>query len=309
MKRDATEDPDGARRSLARGPRLPPLHDLLAFEAAARHLSFLRASEELHVTQSAVSHRIKSLEEALDVRLFIRVNRNIALTSFGERYLADVRDALARLAQATARIHEDTHERLRIAAAPALGAKWLITRLAEFQRAHPRVELAVTSSPDIDPVRSGKVDVAIRYGDDDAEGLVAVPLLRETLFPVAAPRFIDAHRIRQPGDLARVPLLRHPLLSWQRWFRAAGLDCDEPRSTPLFEDAMLMYEAVAAEQGVALTLKTVYDGFAESRRLARPFDIAVWDRSYTAVYAANAVSNPVVPVFIDWLREEAMRGQ
>lgn len=104
-------------------PRLPPLHDLSAFEAAARHLSFLKASEELHVTQSAVSHRIRSLEAFLGVALFIRVHRNIALTSHGERYLAEVREALTRLAQATARLRHDTRASLRLSVAPALGAR------------------------------------------------------------------------------------------------------------------------------------------------------------------------------------------
>ena len=114
--------------------RLPPLHDLIAFEAAARHVSFLRASEELHVTQSAVSHRIRSLEDLLGVPLFIRINRNIALTSFGERYVADVREILARLETATQRLKNDTRERLRISAAPALGARWLgLTTIQLFE--------------------------------------------------------------------------------------------------------------------------------------------------------------------------------
>ena len=114
--------------------RLPPLHDLIAFEAAARHVSFLRASEELHVTQSAVSNRIRSLEGLLGVPLFIPINRNIALTSFGERYVADVREILARLETATQRLKNDTRERLRISAAPALGARWLgLTTIQLFE--------------------------------------------------------------------------------------------------------------------------------------------------------------------------------
>ena len=151
--------------------RLPSLHELAAFEAAARLASFLKAAEELHVTQSAVSHRIKSLEEFLGVPLFIRINRNIALTSFGERYLADVRDALTQLDTATARLKGDSRARLRISAAPALGAKWLVGRLAGFQRAHPEIELAVSSSYDLELIRRGEVDIGIRYGAEHAGGL------------------------------------------------------------------------------------------------------------------------------------------
>ena len=133
--------------------RLPALHDLAAFEAAARLASFLKAAEELHVTQSAVSHRIKSLEEFVGVPLFIRINRNIALTSFGERYLPDVRAVLTQLDTATARLKGERRTRLRISAAPALGAKWLVGRLAGFQRAHPEIELAVSSAYDLELLR------------------------------------------------------------------------------------------------------------------------------------------------------------
>ena len=166
--------------------RLPPPHDLLAFEAAARHMSFLKASDELHVTQSAVSHRIKSLEEFLGVALFIRINRNIALTSFGERYLAEVKSALAALDAATANLKGSTRVRLRISAAPALGAKWLVARLAGFQRVHPQIELAVSSSYDLELIKRGEAGIGIRYGAEDALGLSTINLFEETLFPIAS---------------------------------------------------------------------------------------------------------------------------
>lgn len=196
-------------------PKLPPLHDLSAFEAAARLMSFLKASEEPHLTQSAVIHRIKSLEEFLGVPLFIRINRSIALTSFGECYLAAVRDILAQLGAATARLKRSTRSRLRIAAAPALGAKWLVTR-------------------------------------------------------------------------------------------AAGLDCGEPAAGPLFEDAMLMYEAAIAGHGVALTLKTLFDADAAGGQLARPFAPAVWDNAYNIILSPHALHKPEVSTFTDWLRQEAL---
>ena len=199
--------------------RLPPLHDLLAFEAAARHMSFLKASDELHVTQSAVSHRIKSLEEFLGVALFIRVNRNIALTSFGERYLAEVKSALAVLDAATTNLKGSTRARLRISAASALGAKWLVACLAGFQCAHPEVELAVSSSYDL--------------------------------------------------------------------------------------ELLLMYEAATAGQGVALTLKTLFEGYGANGILVKPYALEIWDCAYTIVLAPEAVHKPAVTLFTDWLRAEA----
>ena len=289
-----------------RPSRLPPLHDLSAFEAAARLMSFLKASEELHLTQSAVSHRIKSLEEFLGVPLFIRINRNIALTSFGERYLADVRDILAQLGAATARLKGGTRSRLRISAAPALGAKWLVTRLAGFQRAHPEIDLAISSSYDLDLIRRGEADIGIRYGAEQSSGLTTIRLFEETLFPVASPAYIAAiGGLRRPADLAGAALLRHPMLHWQPWLRAAGLDWSEPAAGPLFEDAVLMHEAAIACQGVALTLKTLFDAYSAGGQLVRPFALEVWDNAYHVILSPLALQKPEVTTFTDWLRQEA----
>ena len=280
---------------------------MTAFEAAARHLSFLKASDELHVTQSAISHRIKSLEEFLGVPLFIRINRNIALTSFGERYLADVRSALGALESATARLKNDTRERLRISAAPALGAKWLVARLAGFQRAHPEIELAVSSSYDLELIKRGEADIGIRYGAEDALGLSTIKLHEETLFPVASAAYVASlGGLQRPADLHKATLLRHPLLPWQPWFKAAGLDWPEPASGALYEDAMLMYEAAAAGQGVALTLKTLFEGY--HTQLVQPFALEVWDRAYTIVLAPEAVQKPAVKLLTDWLQQEARKS-
>jgi LysR family glycine cleavage system transcriptional activator len=286
--------------------RLPPLHDLLAFEAAARHQSFLKASEELHVTQSAVSHRIKSLEEFLGAALFIRINRNIALTSLGERYLADVKSALAGLDAATARLKSDPRERLRISAAPALGAKWLVGRLAGFQRAHPQVELAVSSSYDLELIKRGEADIGIRYGTEDALGLATIKLFEETLFPIASPAYVASlGGLSAPADLNKAVLLRHPMLRWVPWFRAAGLDWPEPETGAIYEDAMLMYEAAAAGHGVALTLKTLFEGYGATGQLVKPYALEVWDRAYTIVLAPEAAQKPAVKLFCEWLQAEA----
>ena len=286
-------------------PKLPPLHDLTAFEAAARHMSFLKASEELHVTQSAISHRIKALEELLGVTLFIRVNRNIALTSFGERYLADVREILDRLGSATARLAGDNRARLRISAAPALGARWLVARLALFQRAHPDIELVVSSSYEFELLRRGEADVGIRYGPEPENGLRSIRLFQETLFPVASAAYIAAiGGLACPRDLERAQLLRHPMLSWKRWFAAAGIERDEPGAGTLFEDATLMYEAAAAGQGVALGLKTLFED-AQHTRLVKPFELEAWDSAYNIVLSPAAQHKPEVATFCAWLRSAA----
>ena len=283
-------------------PKLPPLHDLTAFEAAARHMSFLKASDELNVTQSAISHRIKSLEHFLGVALFIRVNRHIALTSFGERYLADVRDVLERLGSATARVAGDLRVRLRISAAPALGARWLVSRLALFQRAHPHIELVISSSYDFELLRRGEADIGIRYGPEVQSGLQSIRLFEETLFPVASAAYIASiGGLASPRDLDRAQLLRHPLLSWKRWFAAAGIERNEPGVGILFEDATLMYEAAAAGQGVALGLKTLFED-TQQARLVKPFELEAWDSAYNIVLAPAAQHKPEVATFCEWLR-------
>ncbi|MDB5807489.1 MAG: transcriptional regulator [Betaproteobacteria bacterium] len=288
----------------ARMPRLPPLHDLIAFEAAARLASFLKASEELHLTQSAVSHRIKSLEEFLGLPLFIRINRNIALTSAGERYLADVRDTLARLEAATERVTGGERKTLRISVAPALGAKWLVGKLASFQRAHPEIDLAVSSSYDIEVIRRGEADLGIRYGSEDWGGLKALKLADETVFPIASPAYVESiGGLKEPADLRRATLLRHPLLFWKPWFEAAGLNWPEPVSGPSYEDAMMMYEAAAAGHGVALTPKTLFD--AQGTSLIQPFTLELPDRAYYIVLAPEAAEKPLTRLFTDWLLQAA----
>lgn len=286
--------------------RLPALHDLIAFDAAARHMSFLKASEELAITQSAVSHRIKSLEELLGVALFIRVNRNIALTTFGETYLAQVRDILARLASATGALAPARRRRLNVSAAPALGARWLVARLAGFQRAHPDVDLAVSSSYDLEVIRRGEVDVGIRYGAEDAPGLATHKLFQETLFPVASPAYLAGlGTLADPADLERATLLRHPQLSWQSWFGAAGVAPEPAPRGPLYEDAMLMYEAAIAGQGVALILATLYHSYRVAGSLVKPFDLEVPDKAYTVVHANAAAPAETVRQFVDWLLAQA----
>jgi LysR family transcriptional regulator, glycine cleavage system transcriptional activator len=286
--------------------RLPPLHDLLAFEAAARLMSFLKASEELHVTQSAISHRIKSLEEFLGRELFIRINRNIALSRYGSAYLPEVREILTRLESATERLKAEPRARVRISAAPALGARWLVGKLGGFQRQHPEIELQVSSSYDLTVIARNETDIGIRYGLEDTGGLNTVRLIDETLFPVASPAWLKAHGpIRRAADLLNATRYRHPLLDWATWFSAAGVHDTVPDEGALFEDAMLMYEAVAAGGGVALTLRTLFESYNASGSLVKAFDHEMPDRAYTVVIAPAAAGNPEVERFVEWLVMEA----
>lgn len=278
---------------------LPPLHSLPAFEAAARLGSFLAAAEALHLTPSAISHRIRQLENHLGQALFERRHRSVVLTAAGRRYLAVVRDALLRLDEASAVLRAPQRERLRISAAPALGSKWLVGRIADYQEGHPDLEFSLATATGLGPLLNGEADIGLRYGEEEWPGLLAWKLFEERVFPVCAPAL--AARLQQPADLDAVRLLRHPLLSWQRWFAAAGVAHAEPAIGPVYEDALLMLEAAVAGHGVALMASTLAAPYLAEGRLLRPFPQDCPDRSFYVVAPPAVQDKPAIMAFIRWL--------
>ncbi len=278
---------------------LPPLHTLPAFEAAARLGSFLAAAEALHLTPSAISHRIKQLEEHLGQPLFERRHRAVVLTAAGRRYLAVVREALLRLDEASAVLRAPSLERLRISAAPALGSKWLVARVAEYQQRHPDLEFTLGTATGLGPLLNGEADLGLRYGEEEWPGLLAWKLFEERVFPVCSPAL--AANLQAPTDLDGVRLLRHPLLSWSRWFAAAGLRRPEPASGPTYEDALLMLEAAVAGHGVALMAATLAQPYLAEGRLVRPFAEDCPDRSFYIVAPPAVQEKPAIMDFIRWL--------
>lgn len=279
---------------------LPPLHTLPAFEAAARLGSFQAAAEALHLTPSAISHRIRQLEEHLGQDLFERQHRAIALTAAGRRYLTVVRDALLRLDEASAVLRAPQRERLRISAAPALGSKWLVSRVAEYQAAHPDVEFSLATATGLGPLLNGEADIGLRYGEEEWPGLLAWKLFEERVFPVCSPAL--AAKLKVPADLDAVRLLRHPLLSWQRWFAAAGIRHAEPAGGPLYEDALLMLEGAVAGHGVALMAATLAQPYLDAGQLVRPFAEDCPDRSFYVVAPPAVQDKPAIVGFIRWLQ-------
>ena len=278
---------------------LPPLHTLPAFEAVARLGSFLAAAEALYLTPSAISHRIKQLEEHLGQPLFERRHRAVVLTAAGRRYLAVVREALLRLDEASAVLRAPRRERLRISAAPALGSKWLVARVAEYQQGHPDLEFTLGTATGLGPLLNGEADIGLRYGEEEWPGLLAWKLFKERVFPVCSPTL--AANLQTPTDLDGVRLLRHPLLSWSRWFAAAGLRRPEPASGPTYEDALLMLEAAVAGHGVALMAATLAQPYLDEGRLVRPFAEDCPDRSFYIVAPPAVQEKPAIMDFIRWL--------
>lgn len=286
---------------------LPPLHTLPAFEAAARLGSFLAAAQALNLTPSAISHRIRLLEEHLGQPLFERRHRAVVLTPVGRRYLAVVRDALLRLDEAGAHLRAPRGERLRISAAPALGSQWLVGRVAAYQDAHPGIEFSLATATGLGPLLAGEADIGLRYGEEEWPGLLAWKLFEERIFPVCSPAL--ASGLREPADLAACRLLRHPLLSWSRWFAAAGLERPEPSSGPRYEDALLMLEGAVAGHGVALMAASLAAPYLADGRLCRPFAVDCPDRSFYVVAPPSIQERPQAMAFIRWLVRSAHPAQ
>ncbi|MEN3348000.1 MAG: LysR family transcriptional regulator, glycine cleavage system transcriptional activator, partial [Bradyrhizobium sp.] len=208
--------------------RLPSLNGLRAFEAAARHLSFTLAASELNVTQTAISHQIRRLEEELGIRLFVRQNRALTLTPEARDYLPGVRAAFNDLRLATDRLlRKDDDKVLTVSTLASLAAKWLLPRLTDFQEHHPGIDVRITTSTSLVDFQRDNVDAAIRYGRGQWPGLRSDWLMADRLFPVCSPALLTGGRpLRKPEDLAGHVLLHTSSGyddDWRLWLTAAGL--------------------------------------------------------------------------------------
>ena len=288
---------------------LPSLNALRAFEAAARHLSLTRAGRELHVTQSAVSHQVRHLEEELATELFERRPRALRLTAAGEKLAFAAREAFARIAEAAQRI-DARAARLSVSVLPSFAARWLLPRLKRFRAASPRIDLRIHASSDpCDFTRDG-IDVAIRYGRGSWKGLRCEKLLSEDVFPVCNPRV--ARSLRSVADLRRHPLLHDEARGahggWREWLRAAGAGALERRGEIVFTDSNLMLQAAADGQGVALARSVLAAGDLLGGRLVRPFEWSIPARyHYFLVYPAAHEARAEVRAFREFLLAEVTR--
>ncbi|MDB5655301.1 MAG: transcriptional regulator, LysR family [Tardiphaga sp.] len=288
--------------------RLPSLNGLRAFEAAARHLSFTAAAAELNVTQTAISHQIKRLEEELGVALFVRQNRALALTPQARDYLPGIRAAFNDLRLATDRLRRnDTDRVLTVSTLASLASKWLLPKLPAFQAAHPEIDVHITTSTSMVDFKSGDVDAAIRYGRGRWAGLRADWLTADQLFPVCSPALLTGDNpLRTPADLARFTLL-HSSASydddWRLWLTAAGLPIDISKQPGLSFDMIFMTLQAAIEgNGVAIGRTTYVEGDLAKGRLVVPFQISLpADAGFYLVAPEAAAQTPKLAAFRDWL--------
>jgi len=288
--------------------RLPSLNGLRAFEAAARHLSFTRAASELNVTQTAISHQIKRLEEELGLRLFVRKNRALALTPKAKDYLPGVRAAFNDLRLATDRLlRKDDDNVLTISTLASLAAKWLLPRLSTFQEAHPGIDVRITTSTSLVDFRSGDVDAAIRYGRGHWQGLRAQWLMADELFPVCSPALLKVDRpLSCPQDLAHYTLLHTSGGyddDWRLWLTAAGLPTDISKQPGLTFDLIFMTVQAAIDSiGVAMGRTSYVQDDIAKGRLVVPFKIALHaDAGFYLVSPEAKDDPPKLKLFRQWL--------
>jgi LysR family glycine cleavage system transcriptional activator len=287
--------------------RLPSLNGLRAFEAAARHLSFTQAASELNVTQTAISHQIRRLEEELGIRLFIRKNRALALTPEARDYLPGIRAAFNDLRLATDRLlRKDSDNVLTISTLASLAAKWLLPRLSSFQEAHPDIDVRITTSTGLVDFRSGNVDAAIRYGRGHWPGARAEWLMADEMFPVCSPELLAGKRPLQNPDDLRDHVLLHNTNNgddWRLWLTAAGLPPDLSKPPGITFDLILMTVQAAIDgMGVAMGRTTYVKDDIAKGRLVVPFQIALpADAGFYLVSPEAAPDSPKLRAFRQWL--------
>ncbi len=283
---------------------LPSLNAVRAFEAAARHLSFRRAADELHVTHAAISHQVKGLETFLQTPLFRRLNRAVRLTDAGQAYLPPLRDALDGIAQATARVRGgESAGALTISTSPPFAAKWLVPRLSAFREAHPEIDVWLTPSLHAVDFAREEVDAAVRWGAGEWPGLRADLLGTMEVFPVCSPRLLQgSRRLRTPEDLRHHPLIHDASgEDWQRWLAAAGVRVI-PTPALHFHDSSLVIQAAIESQGVALAYSALVADDLAAGRLVRPFEISLpTDYCYYFVCPSAVAETPKIVAFRSWL--------
>jgi LysR family transcriptional regulator, glycine cleavage system transcriptional activator len=279
-----------------------PLPELAAFEAAARLGSFAKAANELSITDSAVSHRIRHLESKLGVALFQRTGRGARLLPAGTRFASCIAGSLEKLRTASEAIDQLERFVIRIAVAPALGSAWLVPRLMNFRERHPSVgfEVASVAAADLEGVFAA--DLVIHYGAGMSPSGDAVTLFSADIRALCSPDFLEAHGpLDTLAKFKRVPLVRHPLLFWSSWFEGAFGSPYEPPSASFFDDAVSMLEATAAGMGVALSTGIASDRHVATGRLVYAHPHTDRASDYRVQLTASGTVKPAARAFFSWL--------
>jgi LysR family glycine cleavage system transcriptional activator len=289
-----------------------PLAALQAFEAAGRRMTFRHAADELNVTPSAISHRIRALEEHLEVRLFRRLNRGLILTDAGLSYFASVQDIFVRIQKATSEVAgRGSGRKLTIHSVPSLGSLWLMPWLQDFISHHPDVDLRVSASPEPANFVTNQVDVDIRYGRPIWKGVQFEALLTETVAPLCSPKLLKGPpAISCPEDIAKATLieLEGGVMGWDDWFELNGIVAPEGNRRLHFDRSIMSIQASVDGLGIILDSTTLARREIETGRLVIPFNDRIKSLEVTShylVYPKGRVQASLVRDFLVWLRRRA----
>jgi LysR family glycine cleavage system transcriptional activator len=289
---------------------------LQAFEAAARHLSFTKAAEELNLTQAAISHRIKTLEERFRVKLFRRLNRRLELTDAARTYLPALREALDTIGAATDRIsHQEVVAPIRLTVFLSFATKWLQPRLMRFSEHHPEIDVRVTADDRLMNLNREGIDVGIRLGHGRYPGHRVEMLMTDEIAPVCSPALLEgSHPLRRPSDLKKHTLL-HDMAwfeeersDWSDWLEIAGVGDLDATSGPGFNLWSMLIDAAVAGEGVALARMALARNDLRSGNLIAPFGpVLQSNSSYWLLSRPEHANEPNVRRFREWLLSEAAR--
>lgn len=283
-----------------------PLNALRAFEASARHSSFTRAGFELRVTQTAISHQVKALEDILNVSLFKRLPRGLALTDEGHRLLPVLSDAFRRMSTTLSQFEEGNfREILTVGMVGTFAIGWLLPRLASFKAEHPHVDLRLKTNNNRSDILLDGLDFFIRFGDGAWHGTEAIHLMDAPLSPVCALALRE--KLRRPADLAHVELLRsYRIDEWPLWFKAAGIEPPNLRGW-MFDSSLTLVEAAARGVGVALVPVAMFGQEIEAGRIVQPFAITVDLGGYWLTRLKTRAETAAMSAFRRWLLTEIER--
>jgi DNA-binding transcriptional LysR family regulator len=286
--------------------RIPPIQCLLTFETLARLRSVTQAAEELNVTPSAVSHRVKQLEQIIGTKLFGRAD--FSLTTEGSEYLAHVREGLATLQKFPGTAGQSGNpgkRKLRLAVTPTFARSILIPRLRQFTDAYPEIDLTLQVSIPLLDVVAEDADLIVRFGTGRYADLEHVCLMKDEVTPLASPAYVREHGpFDAADDLDGEALLRSPLEPWRTWFAAHGLDWAEPVDGSQFNDIGLMCDAAAAGMGVALVRLKLGAPWLEHGSLVRLYERNVPSpHAHYLCWRTGMMDRWECAAFADWLKK------
>jgi DNA-binding transcriptional LysR family regulator len=288
---------------------VPSMTALQCFEAAARHLSFTRAAEELHLTQSAVSKQVAQLEEMLRHHLFLRIRRRLQLTPAGALYLAEVNKILTQVDMSSRYIltYGAQTEVLKVATQPSFGVRWLIPHLKGFGKRHPNIHLDIRNEMEPFALLQGSADVVFFYGQGTWPGATCVALFGEEVLPVCAPELLQGRRLTGAAEVAEQVLLQSTSRpeAWHEWFLDQGLHTDNSYHGPRFDTFYMALSAAQTGCGVALVPR-----YLVAKELAEGSLVVAWEHAMPSsgahylAYAEHAAEVPKVRALVDWVKEQ-----